>query len=176
MGALKTIILIVAVVAILYFGTQQLGISLPDNAAKLREIDAKFGIGKERLSPTNPEEIAKYQYELKKLDPSSTNEENIIQMKMNLSDMQKALLVLSENYPKIDFTYSECSVAGPLGSSDAAAANALAYARKALGLQAEVKPVQGLEYITSKETSNALNFSTKAVEQLKNNIDTTCGK
>ena len=138
MGALKKTLAVLVIIALVYFGAKQFGVSFLDNAAKIRAIDSEFGVGKEKLSPTTAAEIGKYVLELKMLNPYSDDEKSTIGMKIEIAQMQKSLLVLSENYPSINFANPECSVAGPLGSADAAAANALVHARKALELQAKL--------------------------------------
>jgi|SRR3989344_9530183 len=176
MGAIKKTFAILVIVAIVYFATVQLNLSPVDNAPKISGIDREFGLGTEKLAPVTIAELDRYELALKMLNPANENEKNIIELKIEIARMQKSMLVLAENYPKINFSDVDCSAQGPLGISDSSANEALLHAKKAITLQAKIRLVQGSEYLASPDVKRALEFFVGAVGQTAKNLDYMCGK
>ncbi len=175
MGIVKKLLVLLMVIAVLYFATTQIDFSLQDNSAKLIAIDNEFGVGTTQLSPLSTEKIEAYELSLRKINPDNQNEKNIRDIKIEIALMQKAMLLLAQNYSSINFNDSDCSAAGPLGLSDGAAGNALLHANAALALQEGIKPLRGQEYLVSAQVTSALRAVALAAERTKKNLDYMCG-
>ena len=175
MGALAKILIVIIGIALVYVGVQQFGIPI-DSYAAIASIDSEFGVGSTALAPAGQDKIAQYLLELRKLNPRNEDERNAIQMKIELAEMQRQMLVLAQNYPRIDFSDPECSASGPLGSADAAAGSALEHARNSIEIQGRLRPVEWVGYLTSDETAAAINFSAGALAETKGTLDYFCGR
>ena len=167
MSFLKKLIGLLILFAIGYFVGQQLGL-IGTTSSMVQAIDARFGIDEAKLVPGDSEELERYEKELRSLEAGNSQEEALVELKLELVGMQKAMIEFSDNSSKIDFDDVDCRISGPIIKSRNSLEEALEHAQNAVQKKNSVRGLEGFRYITSSEFDRTMNQVTSS---LKKNID-----
>lgn len=176
MGSLKKLVFLLAIIAALYFGGQQLGSRLPSDIGgestleKLRAIDASYGIGKQLPVPAQMSELNEYEGKLRQLQLLTKEEKSLVELKLELVQMQKSLIGFSNNITKITST-ENCGNAQGLILEYRGASQ---HAKNALELGKKLGPASGFEYYANKEFQGLLDNTLKSLDESMNKYYLFC--
>ena len=173
MGFLKKLIALLVLFAIGYFVGQQLGV-IGTTSSMIQAIDTKYGIDEGKLVPGDPVELIRYERELRGLEAGNSQEVALVELKLELVEMQKAMLEFSENSSGIDFDDVDCRTSGAIIKSRNNLEEALEYAQNAVRKKNGVRGLEGFRYITSSEFEDTMNQVTSSLESNINVLKTVC--
>src|SRR3989344_7748511 len=173
MGALKKLILLAILAGFIYAGAGYFGIA-GGTAQKITEIDARFGVGKERLVPGTPEELSEYKGELMKLEPRQAAEKGLVELKLELVEMQENMNALGNYLSETDFENPDCGFFGPVFSAKDAAASALESAQKSVQLSRSLNAPEGFGYLKGADFEGLMQAVIGSLNSARQLLDSTC--
>lgn len=173
MSFLKKIIILLVLFAVGYFVGQQLGL-VGSTSAMIQGIDAKFGIDEAKLVPGDPAELERYEKELRGLESGNAKETALLELKLELVEMQKAMNEFSENSSKIDLNDIDCRTSGPIIKSRNNIEEAFEHAQNAVQKKNSVRGLEGFRYITSSEFDQTMNEVISSLESSVNLLKSVC--
>ncbi|HZX34772.1 MAG TPA: hypothetical protein VFF09_05325 [archaeon] len=173
MGALKKLILLAIIAGLVYAGANYFGL-VGGAAEKIQALDARFGVGKERLVPGTPEELSEYKGELMKLQPRGAAEKSLVDLKLELAEMQENMNMLGGDLSQIDFDSPNCSFSGPVFSAKSAAACALESAQNSVQMSRSLKAPEGFEYLKGADFESLMQAVVDSLNSARQLLDSTC--
>ncbi|HLC78971.1 MAG TPA: hypothetical protein VJG83_00940 [archaeon] len=172
MGKFGTLVIILIALAGAYFAASQLGY-LGGSFEKVKDIDRRYEISAARLVPATPSELDNYIQELEGLNAIG-NEKEIVEVKLEVAKMQKAMLSFAQNSRRIDLSEPNCSVGSSAALSKTSAQEALSHAKSALAKQKALKEIEGFSYITSTDFENTIQQVIDSLEASIRALDEIC--
>lgn len=171
--ALKKIFAIILIIVVLVLALQFFGI-LGNPVTEIAKVDEKYGVNEDKLVPGTRGELERYEKELKDVQVYGEEEERIIELKMHLIGMQKAILKVSEENQKVNFNEVDCRIAGPLVMSKKAAEKALENAGDALVLSRKINSAE-FSYYKEEEFDEKINAVLDAMKRRIELVEQVCG-
>jgi len=173
MGLFKKIILLAIIIGIIYYGYEFVGLGKSD-LERIQIIDKNFQISQSKLVPGSEAELKIYEDELTELNNVSREGKNVIEIKLALVEMQRAMQTYTTFASQIDYQNPNCTFTGPVFNAKNQTITAIASANTALEGKQKIRNLKGFSYLTSSKFDDTLQSVISSLENSKLQLEVLC--
>ncbi|MEK6957940.1 MAG: hypothetical protein AABW99_03110 [archaeon] len=171
MGFAGKIVLVLIGVALLLFAATQFGI-INYSVDGVNRVDAKYGLGEQKLVPGYPTELEAYKKDLRSVIVLG-DDKKIIELKEALAEMQSAMNNYSESAGAINLSTPDCSFTGVVANAKKDAQGALYSAKKVVAFQKTV-PHGQLGYLSGNTFDSVMANVVSSLQKSVNQLQALC--
>ena len=169
---MKKIVLLIILIAIAVFLLNAFGyIGITGN--NVTGLDEKYNLGEEKIVPGTQEELISYETELNSLNESGAKAK-VVKLKLALVEMQKNLILLSEQTSQIDVQNPNCTFKGPVFKAKDAIKETEISIANALEIQKGLAEITGFEYLSDSSFVISINNIKSTIGQDKQLLNSLC--